>query len=678
MSTIQCGIDRVARSAGNSWSLGDVIPCQDSPWVPPEIIHYGILGVAAVVIFIVVWVLHRKSQFFVYVRNDEFGVLEKLWSAHGSVKSGFMSLDGSAGYLPEVLRGGPHFFVPFQYRVHRQRLITVRNLAYVFARDGVPLPPGQTLAKAPADMIFDDARKFLTTGGQRGPQRQIVREGVYAFNTALFVVMTGDQTYAVDIGADEKALNDMKGLIESRGGFDPVIIKDDSIGVVTVQDGPVLEHGAVIAPAVGTDRHDLANFHNSYQDIDRFMTAGGSRGRQEQSLVEGTYFINRLFATVESHPKTNIAIGTVGVVVSYTGDSGQDVSGDSYKHGALVLRGQRGVWSAPLSPGKYAFNPFAYSVVPVPTTNFVLRWIEGRREDHGLDANLSEIRLYTSDAFEPNLPLSIVVHISPENAPKLIQQFADVKRLVDQTIDPMVSAYFKDAAQKVTMLELISERAQLQEAAKVAMQARFSAYNIEVMEVLIGTPRPAPGDMRIPALLDQIRDRQLAEEQQKTYVTQGDAAREQLKLNEAQAAAQRQTSLTESLISINVRENEGRALLAYRTQEAAGVRVTAEANAYQTVQEGEALATRTAAVGKAEGDAIRAKVDAFTGEGAELQLRQTIAAILSDAIQHTTQPLVPSVMITGGDSGDGSSTTSMLQALLAMAVKAQSSQEVSH
>ena len=55
-------------------------------------------------------------------------------------------------------------------------------------------------------------------------------------------------------------------------------------------------------------------------------------------LVEGTYYINRLFATVETIPKTVIEVGNVGVVVSYTGETGVDLSGEEYKHGELVDR----------------------------------------------------------------------------------------------------------------------------------------------------------------------------------------------------------------------------------------------------------------------------------------------------------------------------------------------------
>jgi uncharacterized membrane protein YqiK len=619
-------------------------------------------------VFIILLLGNAFTNIFVYIKNDEYGVVEKLWSFSGSIKSGFMALGGSAGYQPELLRGGPHFFPPCMYRVRKQKLITVRNLAYVFARDGIPLPAGQTLAHSPNDVSYENARAFLTANGQRGPQRMILREGIYAINTALFVVMTAEGITAIDIGHDKETLEDMYETIKRRDGFEPVIIRDtdDLIGVVTVHDGPVLDHEAIIAPTVGTDRHDGTTFHNSYQDIEKFLTAGGRRGRQEQPLVEGTYYINRLFATVETHPKKIVVIGTVGVVVSYTGTKGTDVSGADYRHGQLVSRGERGVWNEPLPPGKYAFNPYAFDVISVPTTNFVLRWIQGRREDHGLDANLAEIKLITKDAFEPLLPLSIVVHISPENAPKLIQQFADVKKLVDQTIDPMVSAYFKDAAQTRVMLEVINQRSQLQAEAKEVMKRRFAAYNIDIQEVLIGTPRASDTDQRIGALLDQIRDRQLATEQEVTYVSQGKAAREELKLNESRAAAMQQTALTESMIKITVAENEGKAGLKRQEQDAAGVRVLAEANAYRTVQEGESKGISIKAIGEAEGTAIRAQVDAFTGEGAELKLRQTIAEILGSTIKDSHQPLVPNVLINGAES---STDNNMVTALLALVLK---------
>ena len=62
-------------------------------------------------------------------------------------------------------------------------------------------------------------------------------------------------------------------------------------------------------------------------------------------------YINRLFATLESVPKSVIPVGNVGVVIFYTGPKTADVSGAQYRHGELVANGSRGVWKDPMLPG---------------------------------------------------------------------------------------------------------------------------------------------------------------------------------------------------------------------------------------------------------------------------------------------------------------------------------------
>ena len=153
-----------------------------------------------------------------------------------------------------------------------------------------------------------------------------------------------------------------------------------------------------------------------------------------------------------------VPAGSHEVVVSYIGRSGTDVSGQTFRHGERVAEGERGVWERALGPGKYAFNTYAGNVVLVPTTNFVLHWVTGRSESHRYDESLKSIDLVTKDAYEPSLPLSVVVHIDYQRAPSVIQRFGDVKKLITQSIDPMLSAYFRDVAHKKTMLELLHDR----------------------------------------------------------------------------------------------------------------------------------------------------------------------------------------------------------------------------
>lgn len=399
-----------------------------------------------------------------YIPNDRIGVVEKLWSPKGSVQLGLLALDGEAGFQPELLRGGFHFFPPFQYKVHMHPMVSVTQgkLGYVFARDGVDLPAGQTLADNARVSNFLDVRGFLKGGGQKGPQRKVLREGTHIINPALFVVMTEEATYSLTLDATESAYYDkMRDVLDQRSAFTPVVIKEvtgqhesDQLAVVTVMDGPALPKDELLAPDVG-------DAHNSFQEPELFLASGGRRGRQERVLVEGTYYINRLFATVEFIHKTIIPVGFVGVVVSYTGRKGADTSGTEYSHGELVETGCRGVWRDALMPGKYAFNTYAGKIELVPTTNFVLMWQHGSSGSN-FDGNLREITLITKDAFEPQLPLSVVVHIDYRKAPMVVQRFGNVKQLVEQTLDPMVSSYFKNVSQTRTFIELIQSRSELQ------------------------------------------------------------------------------------------------------------------------------------------------------------------------------------------------------------------------
>ncbi len=633
--------------------------------------------VAVVGLFLLVWLLLLT---FRYIPNNRVGIVEKLFAAKGSVATGFIALEGEAGFQPDVLRGGWHLLTPFQYRVHIVPLVTIPQgkIGYVFARDGTPLRPDQALAANTKARDFQDAAGFLRNGGQRGPQRQILREGTYAINLAQFVVITeGHVTYLPLSKEEEPLFQTMASVITERAGFRPLVIKgtDDVIGVVTVHDGPSLAQGEIIAPAVGDDPRDTTTYHNNFQDPERFLAAGGRRGRQLHVLAEGTYYLNRLFATVETVPKTLIEVGNVGVVVSYTGEKGNDLSGTEYTHGEMVEQGKRGVWSMPLLPGKYAFNTYAGHVVMVPTTNIILKWIRAETGAHRLDENLAEVSLITKDAFEPSLPLSVVIHIDYKKAPLVIQRFGDIKRLVEQTLDPMVSAYFKNVGQTRTLIQLIQERSQIQQMAGEQMKEKFARYNLELQEVLIGTPTSAAGDENIEAILRQLRDRQIAEEQVETYSRQEKAAVKERELREAEARARQQQNLTESELSITVQGNQGKAEYQRSVQQAAQIRALAEAEAdkVKAMAGGEASrvrvlaeaeAERAARVGIAQALAVEEQVRAYGGP--RFQLTQQVMVRFAEAIEQARVDVVPRVLIGAhGGNGDGSgSHANLLEALL--------------
>lgn len=594
-----------------------------------------------------------------FIPNNRIGLVEKRFGA-GSIKSGLIALQGEAGFQPQILRGGLHYLTPIQYVVHIAPLVTITQgkIGYIFARDGKPLEPAQVLASNVSADDFQDVEVFLKNGGQRGPQRRILREGTYAINLVQFVVITEERVYSLPLSREESdVVMRMAEVIKERGGFRPVIIKDtdDKIGIVTVHDGPSLPQGEIIAPVVGDDPAQSETYHNKFQDADHFLLAGGMRGRQLQVLVEGTYYINRLFGTVEMIQKTVIEVGNVGVVVSYTGAMGADLSGQEYRHGELVERGNRGVWSEPLLPGKYPFNTYAGKVISVPTTNFILKWIHSQVGSHNFDENLSEVSLITKDAFEPSLPLSVVVHIDYKKAPLVIQRFGDIKKLVEQTLDPMVAAYFKNIGQTRTLIQLLQERSQIQQQASTEMKEKFQHYNLELEEVLIGTPTSSAEDHQIETILTQLRSRQIATEQVETYSRQQAAAVKERELREAESRAAMQTKMTEAELSINIQTNQGKAEYQRSIQQAAQIRALAEAEA-----------EKTARIGIAQALATEEQVRAYGGP--QFQVTQQVLNRFAEAIQQSKVDVVPRIMVAGGGTGEGGSTTSgsIMEALLTM------------
>src|SRR5438477_4963021 len=612
----------------------------------------------------------------VYIPHTQVGIIEKIWSSKGSLREGqIIARNGEAGYQAKFLRGGIHFgLYPWQYRIHKEPLVSVAEgkMAYVYARDGVPLEPIQTLGRNVDSNHFQDAIAFLEARGQRGRQRGIFREGVYAINLALFVVISEERVFSGPVRESADRYELWKAQLLGLRAFDPVVIGSgvqrhlqgyigdtsaseagappslvdkmpefnpnvDTIGVVSIQDGPTIGSGEIIAPEVkAVNGRD----HNYFQDPEAFLQLGGKRGKQLQVLTDGTFFINRWFGTVEIKAKTLIPIGYVGVVVSYHGAAGDDTTGETFRYGEQVEAGHRGVWRSALAPGKYALNPYAVKVELVPTINFVLRWISGQTEAHHYDEDLTSIDLLTADGYEPRLPLSLVLHIDYQKAPSVVQRFGDVKRLITQTLDPILTAYFRDVAQTSHMLDLLTKREEIQRHATEELGERFKRYDINVVAVLIGRPESreiAAGQADpIETLFDQLRMRRLADEQRATYAKQEEAAKQQVALNEAKAKAERQTELTQSAIAVQIAANRGQAEFA-EAEQLAKKQITlaqGEARAKELIGKGES--SRIAQVGLAEAAVTLLKVGAYRDP------RLYALNVFADQFSKSVQPLVPS------------------------------------
>jgi len=310
----------------------------------------------------------------------------------------------------------------------------------------------------------------------------------------------------------------------------------------------------------------------------------------------------------------------------------------------------------------------------VPTVNFVLRWISGQTETHKYDENLASIPIITADGYEPLLPLSLVLHIDYQKAPRVVQRFGDVNRLISQTLDPILTAYFRDVAQSSNMLDLLTQREEIQRLATEELGRRFEGYDINCVAVLIGRPESVhrrDGEDPIDALFDQLRQRRLAEEQKETFAKQQEAAARLKELNQAQAEAARQTHLTETQIEIQVAANRGSAQLAEAERlakreiamaegQARVAELVGQGEAARIRQIAEAEAGKIARVGEAEAEVSRQKVAAY-GDNRLYALN-----LVASELAHSQQPLVPEKLVMLGGEGRDAAQAGVFQAMMGL------------
>lgn len=137
-----------------------------------------------------------------------------------------------------------------------------------------------------------------------------------------------------------------------------------------------------------------------------------------------------------------------------------------------------------------------------------------------------------------------------------------------------------------------------------------------------------------------------------TYELQEQSALKERSLREARATTEIQAELTNSSIQIAIKKNVGEAAVVEANKHAEVIGINADAERRRLTAEGDGKASAIAAVGKAEAAAIQAKSQALTGEGARLQLINTLGSQFAEAIRDGQIAIVPKIAL-GGEGGPG-------------------------
>ena len=614
---------------------------------------------------------------------DELGVIEavdgepmpagrifapdRAQNAHNNFQDpiAFIKRGGVKGIQLRTLPPGLWPIHPYLFRVSvaKTTMVPQGKVGVITAADGAPLDPGRLLGKSISDHgNFQDAEQFIASGGQKGPQVDILTPGVYRILT---------QSGPIEGGSEAKP-----GLFAVRL-FDATVINENQIGLVEALDGAPLNPRDYVAESV--------TGHDNFQDGHEFIGKGGQRGPQKDILLPGTYYINPLLFKVIPETAKEVQPGEVAVVVSNVGKDPSDevrrqmaakvrqrmereeeeqvqqstarldkidddrtaeeiradlMSGDPADrrldegaHEAYVVpEGYRGIQETVVGPGRYYVNTLAISPIIIPTTNQTVEWTAGEVAN-----TFNPFEVISKDGFTMQLEVRVVFRVKPEDAPFMVAKIGGIERLIQNVMHPLIDSIFRNQASESSAMAYLQNRHEEQERAEARVRAHLLKYHVDVVNVLIC-------HIHLPEeLMKTQTEKILAEQRQNMFNAQREAEEKRIQLEKTKAHADNQKDLMAATVGVEIagKRSEQR-------------KAEAEGEAHYILQTGRAEAEKVRLMGEAQGVAYHEQVNALGAQG--VALVETLKVIGEKGVRIT-----PDILASGsGTEGGGGIGTLLL------------------
>ena len=592
---------------------------------------------------------------------------DRAQNAHNNFQDpiAFIKQGGVKGIQLRTLPPGLWPIHPYLFRVSvsKATVIPQGKVGIIISADGDALDAGRLLGKAiTGHRNFQDAESFISSGGQKGPQVDLLTPGVYRILT---------QSAPIDGGTEVKP-----GLFSVRL-YDATIINENQIGLVEALDGAPLNPRDYVAESF--DGHD------NFQDGHEFIGSGGQRGPQKDILLPGTYYINPLLFKVIPETAKEVRPGEVAVVVSNVGkDPSEEVrremaakvrarmereeqeqveesaarldvmdetrgrdeiradllSGDPADrrldegaHEAYVVpEGFRGIQETVVGPGRYYVNTLAITPIIIPTTNQTVEWTAGEVAN-----TFNPFEVISKDGFTMQLEVRVVFRVKPEDAPFMVAKIGGIERLIQNVMHPLIDSIFRNQASESSAMAYLQNRHEEQERAEARVRAHLLKYHVDVVNVLIC-------HIHLPEeLMKTQTEKILAEQRQNMFNAQREAEEKRIQLEKTKAHADNQKDLMAATVGVEI-----------AGKRAEQRKAEADGEAHYILQTGKAEAEKVRLMGEAQGVAYHEQVNALGAQG--VALVETLKVIGEKGVRIT-----PDVMASGaGGEGAGGIGTLLL------------------
>ncbi|HVF50724.1 MAG TPA: SPFH domain-containing protein, partial [Pyrinomonadaceae bacterium] len=492
------------------------------------------------------------------IGSDELGIIEAIdgepmppgrnfapdraENAHNNFQDpiAFIKRGGVKGIQLRTLPPGLWPIHPYLFRVSIAKVTVIPRgkVGIVTVADGAQLDSGRLHGKATdGHRNFQDAEMFISAGGQKGPQVEILTPGTYRILT---------ESVSLENPQERKS-----GLF-SIWLADATVISENQIGLIEALDGAPLDPRDYVATAV--------EGHDNFQDSNEFIRRGGQRGPQKDILLPGNYYINPLLFKVILETAKEVRPGEVAVIVSNVGkDPSEEVRRkmaekvrerlereeaeqaqaaaerldrldmedrpvaeiqadlkmtdpadrrlDEGAHEAYVVpEGFRGIQETVVGPGRYYVNTLAITPIVIPTTNQTVEWTAGEVAN-----TFNPFEVISKDGFTMQLEVRVVFRVKPEDAPFMVAKIGSIDRLIQNVMHPLIDSIFRNQASESSAMAYLQNRHEEQERAEARVRAHLLKYHVDVVNVLIC-------HIHLPAeLMKTQTEKILAEQRQNMY-----------------------------------------------------------------------------------------------------------------------------------------------------------------
>ena len=359
----------------------------------------------------------QDAEHFVYNGGQKGPQVEILTPGTYRIHTASIAINGSNEQKPGL----------FYVRLYDATVITENQIGLVEALDGAPLDPRDYVAaQVTGHDNFGDSNAFITNGGQRGPQKDILLPGTYYINPLMFKVI-------------------------------PENAKE-------VKPGEV----AVIVSNVGKDPGEEIR-----REMARKIRERLEREEQEQ--------IMRAAEQLDKVDNEDRSLEDIKAELSADAGDPADKRLDQGAHEAYVVpEGFRGIQETVVGPGRYYINTLAVTPIVIPTTNMTVEWTA---ED--VEASFDPFAVISKDGFTMQLEVRLVFRVKPEDAPFMVAKIGNTDRLVQNVMHPLIDSIFRNQASESSAMAYLQNRHEEQERAEARVRMHLLKYHVDVVNVLI-------------------------------------------------------------------------------------------------------------------------------------------------------------------------------------------------